>query len=135
MTTSSAVHRLSRSEIEAQARAVRAAGGDARLPVPLPRIAKALGVRVEGAHLGDTVAAVLVVGDRLSTIGYPWYQPSPRQRFGIAHALGHYVLHRTTASLFIDTTFPLLLDADAAPQDVQEQEATCFALALLLPPD
>ncbi|WP_296221747.1 ImmA/IrrE family metallo-endopeptidase [uncultured Enterobacter sp.] len=53
-----------------------------------------------------------------------------RQRFTLAHELGHYFLHRNRCSLFTDKTL-----YRSSNMDTMEYEANNFAGALLMPRD
>jgi Zn-dependent peptidase ImmA (M78 family) len=60
-----------------------------------------------------------------------------RQRFTIAHEIGHLVLHRPeiTKEIHVDREFPMLMrDAvSATGSDEMEIEANCFAAEILMP--
>lgn len=108
-------------------------------PVPVEHIALRLGLTVERAQLGDDVSGILVVRDGRGLIGVNAAQSATRQRFSIAHEVGHFQLHRKAMPVFIDTQFtrPYLAafrDARSATgEDRREREANAFAAALLMP--
>src|SRR5690242_10409831 len=77
----------------------------ARAPVGVDRVARRLGLEVELATLGDDISGVLVVQDGRGVIGVSENQAPTRQRFTIAHEIGHYVLHRDKMPVFIDKQF------------------------------
>jgi Zn-dependent peptidase ImmA (M78 family) len=59
-----------------------------------------------------------------------------RQRFTIAHEIGHYVMHvknSTHSRLFIDRYVAFRDDESSAGNDWQEVEANAFGAALLMP--
>lgn len=66
-------------------------------------------------------------------------QAPTRQRFSIAHEVGHFLLHRKAMTVFIDTQFtrPYLAafrdSTSATGEDKREREANAFAAALLMP--
>ncbi len=66
--------------------------GQARPPVRIERIAKELGVELRSGDLGD-VSGVLVRQGSSAVIGTNGSQSAQRQRFTIAHELGHFLLH------------------------------------------
>ena len=108
-------------------------------PVPVEHLALQLGLSVERAQLGDDVSGILVVRDGRGLIGVNTAQAPTRQRFSIAHEIGHFLLHRNVMSVFIDKQFtrPYLAafrDATSATgEDKREREANAFAAALLMP--
>ena len=113
--------------------AVRAA------PVPVEHLALRLGLTVERAQLGDDVSGILVIRDGRGLIGVNAAQVPTRQRFSIAHEVGHFLLHPRAMQVFIDKQFtrPYLAafrDATSATgEDRREREANAFAAALLMP--
>jgi Zn-dependent peptidase ImmA (M78 family) len=122
--------------IEKRATDLLAELGCNTLPVPIDRIAAKLGIRLETADLGEDVSGVLVVTDSGCTIGCNWSDPAVRQRFTIAHEIGHFVLHRKSGSLFIDKQYAGIYKRDKnSSSGVQrrEVEANRFAAALLMP--
>lgn len=118
-------------EIEEKADALLA--GVQSPPVSVTRIAKRLSVHLEAADLSGDVSGVLVVRKKSGVIGYNRRHVKERQRFSIAHELGHYVLHRSTRELFIDNAAFFRSDASAGAGDPREREANVFAAALLMP--
>jgi Zn-dependent peptidase ImmA (M78 family) len=108
-------------------------------PIPVERVALRLGLRVERAPLGDGVSGLLVIQDGRGMIGVSATQSAARQRFTIAHEIGHFVLHKDVMPVFIDKQFlrPYLAAfrdaASATGEDVVEREANAFAAALLMP--
>src|ERR1041384_7945755 len=72
-----------------------------RVPVAVERVAAGLGLQVERADLDD-VSGLLVIEDDKGMIGVNASHPQVRQRFTIAHEVGHYVLHRDQLPVFID---------------------------------
>lgn len=106
-----------------------------RAPVPVDLVAHRLGLVVEATTLGDDVSGVLVVRDGKGTIGVNQTHPSVRQRFTIAHEIGHYVLHRERSSLFIDKSYTAVYrdTRSSKGDDRPEIQANQFAAALLMP--
>jgi Zn-dependent peptidase ImmA (M78 family) len=84
----------------------------------------------------DRLAGVLDWTDDIPRIFFEIYDPPTRQRFSIAHELGHFVLHARhhrrcqCAQSAVDSE----ADEDQAVLDV-EREADAFAAAFLLPAD
>jgi Zn-dependent peptidase ImmA (M78 family) len=103
-------------------------------------IAQKRGIRLKLHDFGDdvTISGVLVIKDDQVTIGYNQRDHKVRQRFTIAHELGHYELKHKRDGLFIDDhqkQFSLFLrDANSSTGEIlQEREANAFAAALLMP--
>ena len=124
---------------EARAEQTLADFGVDTMPVPVERVAHHLGLQVERAALGDDVSGILVVQDGRGMIGVNASQAPNRQRFSIAHEIGHFVLHKGAMPVFIDKQFfrPYLAvfrDANSSTgEDWREREANAFAAALLMP--
>lgn len=108
--------------------------GLGRPPVPVEEIAKRLGVDIKYQSLEANVSGVLVRrGDKV-VIGVNANHHGNRQRFTIAHELGHYLLHPDTPTVFVDGAFVHFRGEDiTGPSDSRELEANAFAGTLLLP--
>lgn len=108
-------------------------------PVHVENIARRLGLEVERAALGDDVSGLLVVQDGRGVIGVNSSQATTRQRFTIAHEIGHFVLHRGRMPVFIDKQFlkpyfAVYRDSTSSTgEDRMERDANSFAAALLMP--
>lgn len=84
--------------------------------------------------LEDAVSGLLILNEGDGIIAVNQDHPKNRQRFSIAHEVGHWCLHRDRASVFIDTTSVFFRDRDSAEgTSQQEREANRFAAALLMP--
>jgi Zn-dependent peptidase ImmA (M78 family) len=104
-------------------------------PVPVVRIAKMLGLRVVSRPLAGDLSGFLARDETGAVIGVNTQHPPVRQRFTIAHEVGHYLLSNNPA-LHVDRGFDLRLrDATAsAGIEIEEIEANLFAAELLMPP-
>lgn len=104
-------------------------------PIPVTAIAQSLGLEVEPVNLGDDVSGVLVVSGDRGVIGFNSAHALVRQRFTIAHECGHFVLHRSEDSLFIDKQYRAFFrnEKSAKGTDWRERAANTFAAALLMP--
>jgi len=58
--------------------------------------------------------------------------PLVRQRFSIAHEIGHFILHQKQGQLFIDKTYKVFLrdQLSSSGENIQEIQANQFAAAL-----
>jgi len=122
--------------IEQQAADLLRSSGSLLCPVPLERIARHLGLRVEPAELGDDVSGILVVEKDMGSIGYNLFQHPVRQRFSIAHEIGHFVLHHRFRNLFIDKHYTAVYkrhQPESGTDQRFEVEANRFAACLLMP--
>lgn len=99
-------------------------------PVPIDRLARDCGVHVSPAPLPDEVSGVLLFVDSNVLIGFNNGHSPTRQRFTIAHELGHFLLSHHD-HFHID-----LGDAHGNPPDYNwqdERAANDFAAAVLMP--
>ena len=105
------------------------------IPVPVERIAKSLGIRVEYAPLDDELSGLAHIRDDVPIIGVNALHAPNRRRFTLAHELAHIVLHRDELehAVHVDRG-SLRRDALAAEGvDPIEIEANAFAAELLMP--
>jgi Zn-dependent peptidase ImmA (M78 family) len=104
-------------------------------PIPVNAIATSLGLDIEREGLGEEISGLLVVGNGGGVIGVNREHPLVRQRFSIAHEIGHFVLHREQVQLFIDKTYKAFFrdGKSARGTNKMEREANAFAAALLMP--
>lgn len=119
---------------EAAQRLLQASGVTAA-PVPIDRIARSLGVRVEYAPLEAELSGLAYVKDGVAIIGINSLHAPNRQRFTLAHELGHVQLHRPELerAVHVDRG-SLRRDALAAEGvDPLEIQANAFAAELLMP--
>lgn len=121
--------------------------GVIKTPIPLHRIATFLKAEVHQQTFEDMVSGVLLIqGDERHIMVNKTHHPN-RQRFTIAHELGHLVLHHNSGDrLFIDTHLRAYQRRGSASSGVyeepgstttsaEEKEANHFASALLMPRD
>lgn len=104
----------------------------ATLPVDVARIAHEQGLALRAQPLEPSVSGMLVIKEGQAIIGLNEAHHPHRQRFTIAHELGHYLLHRQVASVFIDAVYYRDAAASGGSQ-AQEIEANAFAAELLMP--
>ena len=103
-------------------------------PVPINSIAEQMGLTIKPYDLGVNVSGVLVINQNTATIGINPLDPPVRQRFTIAHELGHYELHRDKGDLFVDKQRILFRDENSSLGELRnEKEANAFAAAILMP--
>jgi len=97
-------------------------------------IAEGLGLEIRYAPFDGDLSGALVRSKRETYIGVNSSDHPNRQRFTIAHELGHFVLHRGI-SIHVDKDFRVNLRDGASSKGVDrdEMEANRFAAELLMP--
>lgn len=106
--------------------------------IKLEKIAKHLGVDIKGEDLDFDVSGLFVIKNEKSYIRYNNSESEQRQRFTVAHELGHFVLHKDDKPLFVDkiesTEKVLYRNFDSSTGEIKkEREANAFAASLLMP--
>ncbi len=112
---------------------------DAYLPnMDVEQVAKKRGLAVLPHDFPDAVSGALIIKNGKATIGFNATHHPVRQRFTIAHELGHYELKHERGGLFVDEhqkQFSLFYrdENSSTGEQLQEREANAFAAALLMP--
>jgi len=109
---------------------------DTSKKIDVHAIAKSLGADVRRVHLADGLSGLLVRDGGRKIISYSAADIEPRQRFTIAHEIGHLLMHpgrphiaETTKLVNVSKREISRNYADAR----EEREANQFAAALLMP--
>lgn len=97
------------------------------LPEDMEKIIAKLGIKVKYAP-SDEFSGLLIRKDGSALIGVNNNESSVRQRFTIAHELGHFFLH-PTQDAFVDYRDNL----KGVIRNAKEREANMFAAAFLMP--
>jgi Zn-dependent peptidase ImmA (M78 family) len=109
------------------------------IPVPVDKIAKALGARLFYSPLDEELSGMIYIKDGVPIIGVNSLHHPNRQRFTVAHEIAHLRLHREyiTQAVHVDKRFSesmLRRDSLSATGTQRlEIDANQFAAALLLP--
>lgn len=108
------------------------------LPIPVEKIAESLGAQIiKRSDFGDDLCGMIIREQGITVIGVNDTHPVSRQRFTIAHEIGHLVMHSEILDqVHIDKTFNYALKRDGRSkigQDRMEIEANKFAAELLMP--
>ena len=105
-----------------------------RAPIPVDAIARAIGLDVRYAPTTDDVSGALIRDGKTAVIAVNSAQHEHRQRFTIAHEIGHFILHKRTNRHF-DEDFRIDFRNSVSSEATQrsEIEANKFAAALLMP--
>ena len=106
-------------------------------PVRVDRIAKAHGIRIRYEPLDDELSGMIFITDNQAVIGVNAHHSPNRQRYTIAHELGHYFLHADILreGAHVDTMITMLNRDQEAALGIKniEIEANQFAAELLMP--
>jgi Zn-dependent peptidase ImmA (M78 family) len=103
-----------------------------RPPVPVQRMAEALGAEVVlEPYRGDRISGMLHREDGRAIIGINSLENHTRQRFSLAHEMGHMLLHK--GRFFLDGKVNFRSSRSALGKDREEIEANVFASNLLMP--
>jgi Zn-dependent peptidase ImmA (M78 family) len=113
-------------------------GMDQKLPIDVEAVANCLGISVRYEPFGEDMSGVLVKEPNRTTIGVNSSHAITRQRFTIAHEIGHFIL-KHKGEVFVDKT--LRNDTFVVRRDgksslgtfLWEIHANQFAAALLMP--
>jgi Zn-dependent peptidase ImmA (M78 family) len=122
---------------QAKAESLLARLGIHSAPVPVDKIAKSLGALLRYSPLDEELSGMICIKDGVPIIGVNSLHHPNRQRFTIAHEIGHLELHREilTNSVHVDKEFPVMMRGVTASQgtDRNEIDANMFAAHLLIP--
>ena len=103
-------------------------------PIDIESLVEAHNIVIRTQELEDSVSGMLVIKDDRAIIGVNEGHHPNRQRFTLAHELGHFLLHRSASSIFIDASTVFFRDITSSDgSKVQEIEANAFAAELLMP--
>ena len=103
-------------------------------PIPVIEIAKQEGIEINYHELEDNVSGMLIRKETSAVIAINVKHHENRKRFTIAHELGHYMLHRSEPTVYVDDLLVhFRADRRIANYDPKESEANQFAAALLMP--
>lgn len=120
---------------ESEAQRVRSELAGDGLPVPVDEIASKLGATVVYEPMDRGVSGLLVREDDSVVIGVNATHPPVRQRFSVAHEIGHLVLHRGRPMVVDHVRLNLRDERSSAATDLEEIQANAFAAELLMPKD
>jgi Zn-dependent peptidase ImmA (M78 family) len=104
-------------------------------PVDVEKICETHGLSVVRKNV-ESISGFIIRNDGKAVIGVNSSNPIVRQRFTIAHELGHFLIHPPgTDDVHIDSGFEVRFRDELSSQgtDKSEQEANFFAAELLMP--
>lgn len=104
-------------------------------PVPVERIAKSLGIRVQYAPFDGGLSGMAFVKDGMPIAGVNSLHHPNRQRFTLAHEIGHILLHRELieSEVHVDRGSLRRDPLASAGVDPVEIAANAFASEFLIP--
>ena len=108
-----------------------------KAPIPVEKLASLLNAEIVLQRFSGEISGIVHRNqDGSAVIGVNSSHPTQRQRFTIAHEIGHLLLH-ADETLHVDKNFPIGLRSGISGKSVDknEIEANQFAAALLMPSD
>lgn len=104
------------------------------LPIDVERVAAFLNAKIVQEELDPDVSGALVISNDVPVIAVNKEHGPNRQRFTIAHELGHLVLDGKSREVFVDRSAVFFRsNVSATGVDPSEVAANNFAAALLMP--
>lgn len=101
--------------------------------IDLESICRANNIILKKEKLENDISGLLVLKNSSTYILCNELDNNLRQRFTIAHELGHFYLHKDS-NIFVDTQKVLYRNADSSRGEIKREiEANSFAAALLMP--
>lgn len=104
------------------------ASGLLKLPIDIYSVSEYLGIDIKEEVMDDELSGFIEPRRTGWVIGVNSYHHSNRQRFTIAHEIGHFLLHKPSEK-HVDITFA----RRAGRRNKMENEADNFAANLLMP--
>lgn len=123
---------MNRSSIVAKAAEICEAHNINTFPVPIVELCNSYGIKVFDEYLKNNVSGFIVIQNENykdyetnKVIVVNSFDSAARQRFTIAHELGHYILHKGENELYAHR--------DVGANNATEREANIFASNFLMP--
>ena len=109
--------------------------GQTKPPIDVKKILEALGINLMPYPFPEKVSAVLLKEGHMLVVGVNSQHHPNRQRFSIAHEIGHYSLgHYKDVYVDMQSISESRFDLGEKNHDkIQEQEANYFASEILIP--
>jgi Zn-dependent peptidase ImmA (M78 family) len=103
----------------------------------IDKLVKHLKIELVKKHFDfeSDISGLLAINNNMTVISVNINESTQRQRFTMAHELGHFVLHSKDQPFFINKTAKVMYrnNASATGEIHKEREANAFAAALLMP--
>lgn len=101
--------------------------------IDLQFICRENNINLKSENLENNISGLLVIKNGISHIVYNSKDLPQRQRFTIAHELGHYFLHKDSL-IFVDTDKVLYRNDESKKGEYKKEiEANSFSASLLMP--
>lgn len=139
MTAGRSVGVMTQQDIKVKAKTLLQSCGLYRLPLDVDALASCIGLHVSYTPLDDDYSGLLVIRDGSAVAHINKLHHPNRQRFSLAHEIGHFVLHENQQtsgeSAYVDKSMRLYHRADReSGQDARmEWQANVFAAEVLMP--
>jgi Zn-dependent peptidase ImmA (M78 family) len=125
---------MSRQEIKTTTVALASKYGLTSVPINVEKLARAMGAEIKRDNLQSSLSGFAVEKDGTKFIGVNSNESAERQRFTIAHELGHLFLHKKDIVNFDQGGIMLFRDGHSSDgSDMREIDANRFAAELLMP--
>lgn len=122
--------------IRKKARELLSQVGETKNPIDLVPILRHLGINLEYDFLEDEISGVLDMrSPQNPVILINQSHSDTRQRFSIAHEIGHFVLEHIKGTFHLDKKVLFRKDYPNPEDARREREANVFATELLMPTD
>ena len=123
------------SHIEERATEILKVNGLFKPNFDIKVLCRKLGITLVEKTLGEDVSGFLILTDNQRIITINDKNHTTRQKFTIAHEIGHFIFHSKTQPLFVDKAPKVLYRnlASSTGEDFREREANAFAASLLMP--
>lgn len=103
-------------------------------PLEMETLIEGLGIAVIKHDFDKDISGVLSINGISKSIGVNRTESPKRQRFTLAHELGHYILHQDKSNLFMDSIlFRKASEGYTKKEEKIEKEANYFAANILMP--
>ena len=123
-----------KADVEAE-RALRESGHIGEVPIDIEAVAGHLGAQVIRERLDRGVSGLLFRDGDSIIIGVNDLHASRRQRFTVAHEVGHLVLHKGRPLVLDHVRVNFRDSMSSAATNAEEIEANQFAAEILMPRD
>lgn len=121
-------------DIEQKANSILSRFGIKSPAVSVGDIARRSGLELIPYEFGENISGALFMENQKATIGFNPNDPVVRQRFTIAHELGHFFMHKKDDStIYFDKPQILFRDESNSTGLKKEREANAFAACILMP--
>lgn len=126
---------MKKTELESRVRALLDNAGVTKAPISVKKVARSLQIEIRFAPTKPDVSGALIVDGESAYIAVNDAHHENRQRFTIAHELGHFCLHKEGDRIHFDEDFRVYKRSgrSALATDSKEIQANQFAAELLMP--